>query len=294
MTWFKRRSRNRLYRHDLKGLDAKMRTKIRSQRQTRFLGIAAVAAAVVGLLAWGTWLGVQKGMQEMFWENSNYRITAISFESTGETLKAERVLARLRIVKGQNLLAIDIQQIRHDLESLPMVEKAEVSRELPGRLIIRITERVPVANISVTGNDLRYQIDSHAVIMDLSVFQKNPDFKARLESLPNLVGANLFDLKIGRAASSPEIDLALRLIKKTQQIELGVDLDIDSIDVAKHGIITVMTSDHTAIKFNGNDLDRQLRRLAVILDDAHQRGAHIATIDLTVGKDVPVTFASNH
>jgi cell division septal protein FtsQ len=292
MTWFQRKSRNRLYRHDLKGLDAKMRTKLRYQRQTKFLGIFCVGLVVAGLLAWGIWMGLQQGMREMFSENVNYKITNISVDSSGDTLKPDRVLNYLKVQKGQNLLALDIQLIRRELESLPMVEKAEVVRELPNRLVIRITERVPVANISTAGSGIRYQIDSHGVIMDLLPYQKNPDFRQRLESLPDIVGANVADLKIGRTTFSAEVFLALKLIQRLQQGEVGVDLDIASIDVSHKNFILVSTLDHALVKINDEDLDKQLRRLAVILEDARQRSARIATIDLTVGKDVPVTFAS--
>jgi cell division septal protein FtsQ len=294
MTWLKRRSRNRLYRHDLKGLDAKMRTKLRSQRQTKYLGIFVISFLVLSLVAWGAWLGFQKSMREMFSENANYRITNISVDSTGETLKPERVMAFLKVQKGQNLLGINIQQIRQQLESLPMVDKAEVARDLPGHLVIHITERVPVANISAATKDTRYQIDSHGVIMDLMPYQRNPDFRQRLESLPDIIGANIGELKIGRATPSPEVFLAIKFLQKLQQSDLGVDMDIESIDVSRRGLIIVSTTDHASVRINDNDLEKQLRRLAVVMEDARQRSAQIATIDLTAGKDVPVTFASIH
>jgi cell division septal protein FtsQ len=295
MTWLKRRSRNRLHRHDLKGLDAKMRSKLRAQRQTILLGLCSVAVLVVGLISWGAWLGFKKGMREMFSENVNYRITNISVDSTGETLKPERVLAYLRIQRGQNLMAVDIQEIRRQLESLPMVEKAEVARELPSRLVIRITERVPIANISAASRDIRYQIDSHGVIMDLMPYQKNPDFRQRLEALPDIIGANVGDIKIGSATPSPEVLLAIKFLQKLQQSDSGLDIDTESIDVSRRGFITIATADHIFVKLSDDDLERQLRRLAVVMEDARQRSARIATIDLTVGgKDVPTTFASIH
>jgi len=252
----------------------------------------AVTAVVVGLISWGAWLGFKKGMREMFSENSNYRIASISIDSKGDTLKPERVLAHLRIQRGQNLLALDIQRIRRDLEMLPMVEKAEVIRELPSRLIIHITEREPIANISTVSNGVHYQIDSHGVIMDLLPYQKNPDFRQRLDALPDIVGANVSDLKIGRTTPSQEVFLALKFIQKLQQSDAGVDVEVKSIDVSRRGLILAATSENAVLKLNHEDLDKQLRRLAVILEDARQRAARIATIDLTVSKDIPVTFAS--
>jgi hypothetical protein len=38
------------------------------------------------------------------------------------------------------------------------------------------------------------------------------------------------------------------------------------------------------------DVERQLRRLEVVLEDAEQRGRMPATVDLTAGRSVPVTF----
>ncbi len=55
------------------------------------------------------------------------------------------VLAALDVDSGVPLLSIDLERIRAQLEMLPWVKKAEVSRILPGKLKINITEREPFA-----------------------------------------------------------------------------------------------------------------------------------------------------
>ena len=148
MNWFSNKPRNRLHRHDLRGLESKLRTRIRSQRQTRVAALALAFALLAGLLGWGAWLGVKEGAREVFTENPAYTIREITVESTGEVLKPDQALSYLRVQRGQNLLNLDLAQMRRDLELLPMVEHAEVTRELPSRLLVRISERIAVANIS--------------------------------------------------------------------------------------------------------------------------------------------------
>lgn len=65
----------------------------------------------------------------------------------GGLVRANRaeVLAALDVDSGVPLLSIDLERIRAQLEMLPWVKKAEVSRILPGKLKINVTEREPFA-----------------------------------------------------------------------------------------------------------------------------------------------------
>lgn len=293
MSWGGNRPRNRLHRHDLRGLDSRLRTRVRSQRQVKLVGILAAGAVAAGLAGWGIWYGARESIRAMFFENPAYQIREITVQNSGDILKPERVLADLRVQRGQNLLSVDLMELRRELELRPVVERAEVCRELPGQLVIRITERVPVANITAGANGPRYQIDRRGVVMDLFAYQRNSEeISRRLATLPNIVGANIQDLKMGRVTPSAETFHALNLIQKLDRLELGAALEIDSIDVSRRGMLLVNTAEGALVKMTATDMDKQLRRLAFILSDGRQKSLKVATVDLTVGRDVPVTFAS--
>ncbi|WP_374764350.1 cell division protein FtsQ/DivIB [Yunchengibacter salinarum] len=69
-----------------------------------------------------------------------------TLEITGLDRTSRRsVLARLHVDRGMPLGGIDLQAMKQRLEGLPWVARARVTRSLPGRLIVAITEREPRA-----------------------------------------------------------------------------------------------------------------------------------------------------
>jgi cell division septal protein FtsQ len=292
MSWFNSRPKNQLHRHDLRGLDGKLRTRIRQHRQSRMAVHVITVAVLAAGIVWLVWLGMRQSARKIFTENAAYQVTDIAVENSGMVLKPSFVVSYLDLHRGQNLLSLDLGEFCRKLEQLPMVDRAEVGRELPGRLFIRITERVPIANISYGTGSARYQIDRQGVVMNLEAFAKDSeDFQQRIQALPTITGAKVADLRIGRTASSPEVTQALALIQQIDKAELRCDLDVEEINVCKRGMLQVRTAEGVLLKIGLSSMRRQLSRLATILQDARQNALRIATVDLTVaGNDVPVTF----
>lgn len=57
----------------------------------------------------------------------------------------QMVLAKLPLEIGQPIMRLSLSEMQALLEEIPLVQKAEVSRSLPGSLHIRLTERTPIA-----------------------------------------------------------------------------------------------------------------------------------------------------
>jgi cell division protein FtsQ len=294
MNWFKIKQRNRIHRHDLRGMDAKLRARVRNQRQTRMAAWIAIGIFGASVFIWGLFLALQTGYQSLFSRNDAYSIANVVIETTGQVIRKDQVISHLRLRRGMNLLALDLAQVRKDLEQMPMIHRAEVSRELPDTLVLRILERVPIANVSSTHGSRRYQIDRYGVVMDLlSYARKADEVRTRLETLPRIVGVSAADLKIGRVLNTREMALAIELIQKLDQNDLGVSLELASINVSHRNTLVLNTTDGSTIRVNGEGMDRQLLRLAHILESARQNSERVATVDLTVGgRDVPVTLVS--
>ncbi len=294
MKWFHSKPRNRRFRNDFRVYDARVRSRMESRRQLRTLGMALAVALVAGGVAWGLWAGFRTSARRLFAENDAFQLRDIAVDNAGDILKQDQVIGYLRLQRGVNLLALDLSQMRRDLELLPVVDRAEVSRELPSRLIIRITERVPLANISSAVPGTHYQIDRAGVVVNLLPLCRGSDpMRQRLETLPEIVGAKVADLKIGRPVLSPEIYQALAMIQKLERGELGPGMEISSIDVSRQGMLVIRTAEESVITVSTVMMEQQLRRWGVILDDARRRSLRIATADLSLGRDVPVTFAAN-
>ncbi|NUN92955.1 MAG: FtsQ-type POTRA domain-containing protein [Verrucomicrobiae bacterium] len=290
MKLFSRR-KNRAIRLDLRAIHANQRARIRAQRRTRLLGLALVGGALLVAAGWGTWRGLRWSARHFFAENNAFRIRDISVENTGDLLSADFVVDYLRLARDQNLLGIDIARIRRDLELRPEVERAEVGLALPDRLVIRIVERVPVA--SLAAGSLRYQVDRRGVVMDLLSLRRLSEAQRKtIEDLPLITGAAVADMRILRPVISPEVHRALALFQRADRGDLLAGLDLRSVDVSRKGFLVVTTDDGCRAKLAMDDLDQQLRRWAAVLRDARGRALRVATIDLSLGMDVPVTFAA--
>lgn len=53
---------------------------------------------------------------------------------------------------GRDLVALDLDEARRDLEALPWIEGASLAKQLPSTLVIRVRERVAVAFVSRHGH----------------------------------------------------------------------------------------------------------------------------------------------
>jgi len=77
-----------------------------------------------------------------------------------------QILMKLGAVEDQskNLIALDLDEIRRSLELIPWIRSAVVRRVLPDKLIIEVTERVPVAFARV--DHATFLVDDQGVLLE--------------------------------------------------------------------------------------------------------------------------------
>jgi len=119
------------------------------------MGFAAVVivAVSVGLLAGYRWLTTVN-----YFNLSNVEIVGLS------RLSEDHVRVLAEITPGDNLLALDMEQIRAALTRDPWVESATVKRILPGSLSIQVVERVPAYLVHYEGG--LYYCDESGRLID--------------------------------------------------------------------------------------------------------------------------------
>ncbi len=76
-----------------------------------------------------------------------------------------QIMEKMREVVGRNVLQISLSERKQELEKIPWIETATVSRLLPNRLRIVVQERTPVAFIALGGRIAL--IDAQGVVMEL-------------------------------------------------------------------------------------------------------------------------------
>jgi len=110
-------------------------------------------------------------------------------------------------------------------------------------------------------------------------------------ALPLIVGCSSEALVPGKVVDSFEAKAALELLRLTTTSFMQTRFQIREVDVAKGYCLLVTDKNHTQVMFGFEHLDTQMQRLEQFLvysDDAHRE---IATVNLLVARNIPVTFA---
>lgn len=112
----------------------------RRRRHHRRLRLAVAAALAVTALAVGGWLVANSSLVDL---------RTVTVEGTSRLTPAAVVRAA-DVQHGQSLFRLDLTAVAHRVERLPAVASAAVARRWPHRLVIRVTERTPVAVVDGT------------------------------------------------------------------------------------------------------------------------------------------------
>src|ERR1041385_7698667 len=122
-------------------LDVKVQTRGRASGRLRVALAVSLSLGLLAALGYGAYWLVKTTVNRFVYNNPRFTIHQIVVDDDG-VLTPERVVRFAGVQVGQNLLSIDLDQVRSNLELLPMVRAVEVRRMLPDRLFIRVAERV--------------------------------------------------------------------------------------------------------------------------------------------------------
>ncbi len=85
-----------------------------------------------------------------------FRTTRLTIEG-GQRLKQEQIIAAARVRPGVNILSVNLAMVRKQLLAHPWIMEAEVRREIPAGLHIRVHEHKPLAIVEL---DRKYLINA--------------------------------------------------------------------------------------------------------------------------------------
>jgi len=177
------------------------------------------------------------------------------------------------------------------LQELPQVDEVEVTRKLPSEVDVRIVERKPIGWITSEkqiadpfASDAAFLVDARGVLM------KEKKLLPEYLGLPLILGCASESLEAGKTVESPEARAALELLRLSTRSFMQTRFQIREIDVSKGYCLVVTDKNHSKVTFAFDNLDLQLQRLEQFLiysDDAHHE---LATVNLLVQRNIPVTF----
>ena len=280
--------------------------KVQSQqtRRERLRWLCSVVALALTLVALVlvSWLGGGFALDRLVYENESFAVTEMDYRTDG-IISENQLQDWGGVRKGDNLLSLDLLRIKRNIELTPRVKMASVERILPDTLQVRVTERVPMAQIWVwqRGGDgpggydcVRLQVDESGHVMPPIAGRSVviPEQQAEW-SLPVIAGIELKTLRSlapGRAADLPKLQSALNLIRAYRRSSLAGEIDLRVVDLSQPRILRVTTGDGGQIDLATSRLSQQFFRWARIRAHGEKYGFAIETMDLSVTNNVPVRW----
>ena len=271
-------------------LDVKVRSRTASQhRNRRVLVVVSQIALAIALCA-GVYLGGRAAVAKFFFDNPEYRLTDINVQTDG-ALQRDEVLATANIHEGVNIFRVNLSRVQARLQQLPQVDEVQVVRKLPSQVSIRIIERKPVAWITTEkhladpfSSEGAFLVDGRGVLM------KEKKLLPEYLGLPLISGCASESLEAGKIVESFEAKKALELLRLSTRSFMQTRFQIREIDASKGYCLVVTDKTRTRVTVGLDDMETQLQRLEQFLIYSDDSKRELATVNLMVQRNIPVTF----
>jgi cell division septal protein FtsQ len=235
--------------------------------------------SLIAAVCYGGWYAYDR----LFWRNPDYALSDVAFTTDG-SLTREQALTVAQLKPGRNVYDYDLDAATAALEALPQVANAAISRYLPNRIEVTVSERKPVAWVVNDVKDERtHLLDARGLVF------KPKRLLTEYDPLPVISGVELGDLAPGKPIRKSELVAALQLLRLSRETN---ETQVLSIDVSKGYCLVATDQRHSRVTFGLDEIGDQLRRLALYRQDASNSipPQEIETINLMVQYNVPVTF----
>jgi cell division septal protein FtsQ len=281
-------SRHRKQQHLL---DVKVRARRASHYRNRRILLFVSRIVLVIAVAAGLYYGTRLALSRFFFDNPDYRLSTIGIRTDG-TLQREQVLKAGGLELGSNIFFINLAKVRDRLQQLPQIDDVQVERKMPNEIDITITERKPIAWITSEkevadpfASEAAFLVDGRGILM------KEKKLLPEYLALPLITGCGSEALVPGKTVESFEAKAALELLRLTTTSFMQTRFQILEVDLSKGYCLLVTDKNHTRVMFGFENLDLQMQRLEQFLVYSDDAQRPIATVNLLVARNIPVTFA---
>ncbi|MBU0679060.1 MAG: FtsQ-type POTRA domain-containing protein [Verrucomicrobia bacterium] len=238
------------------------------------LSICLVGVAFLSIL------GVRLFGRVLLSQNDLFAIRQFDLKSDGK-MQPKHIQGHAEVGEGENLFAIDIDEVRRRLEEVSSVNAAQVRRDLPDTLVIRVNERVALARFFWPKMRVNLAVDSEGYIL-------GPSYSSPY--LPSITGFRTLGLSPGDQIHEGRFHDALLALDICDTTRINQYIEIDSIDVQNPEYLDVRLKGGERVLLSRSDLEVKLRKLVSIIQASHDRGVQVASIDMTVDRNFPVEY----
>ena len=283
-----RRSANRRTQ-DQDILEVRLRTRVVTQQRNRRLLSLGVKLLLILGIAGGAVYGVREGLRRFLWENPEYRLAVVEIQNDGASLTREMIIGTAGLELGTNVFRINLKKARTAIAEIPQVESVDVTRVLPNKIAISLSERRPVAWIAdredpdATASERSFLVDGRGI-----VFRPKRQVPEYLR-LPVIYGIQPENYLPGDQIEMPELTAALELISLNSAFNR---FHFRSIDLSKGYCMEVIDARRAKVTFGFDRVAQQLDRLNAIYDYLASSRQEIQMVNLMVERNIPVRLGT--
>jgi cell division septal protein FtsQ len=217
---------------------------------------------------------------------SLFQVQTIDVTGTSRTSAEEIEGLTRRAVTRTGVWRADLSAISAELARLPSVRRAVVSRVLPDRLRVRVTERVPVAVVHTAAGHFVWVDDEGVALGEMKPDDRMPAFFIR--------GWNEEGTDEARRENVERVQKYLEVVREWDAV--GLSERVSEANLADvRGVRAQLAGNDSQIevRLGGQELGKRLKLALEVLDEYKQtpRGSSITYVDLQTGR-VVIGFSS--
>ena len=265
------------------------------RRMTMGVMRVAIGSAVILGVSWGVWemAGVLRENPDSMPEAAKAdRVRSLVLVTDG-VLDKNWLAKTLAVAPDATLMGLDLNQMRQRVLADAQVSSAAVIRNFPDTLVVRISERSPVARMMAQAGGAAPKM--LLIARDGAAFAGTGFDPAMVETLPWIDGIRLSRVAKGlapiegmRAVSDllASAKLEAENLYRTWKVISLAHLSTD-------GEIEVYTRDGMKIIFGTKeDYLRQIARLDLLVDESKDPTRPLREVNLALGAQVPVAYGT--
>ncbi len=219
---------------------------------------------------------------------SLFQMRKIDVAGTSRTSAEEIEGLTRRAVARTGVWRADLSAISAELERLPGVRRAVISRVLPDRLRVRITERVPAAVVRTSAGHFFWVDEEGVALGEVKAADSIPSFFIR--------GWNEDGTEGARSDNQERVQKYLEIARDWNAMGLSDRVsEVDLIDLKGVRAQLGGNDSQIEVRLGSQDLGARLKLALETLDQYKQtpRGSSITYLDLQTGRIVIGTNSGN-
>jgi len=245
----------------------------------RHRGGVARVARIAGLVLAGM-LAVAGSTLGVHWLLTAPRFAVARIDVEGAArVSADRVRSAAAIAPGTNLWRLEPSVVAARVAAMPEIQRAEIIRRFPNRLVILVEERRPFTLVHA---GRLHWLDEEGRVLD-----EVP--QAVVPTVPVVSGLSDAELGSMRVDPSPRTRDAVGLIRTLLRSGSALAAEISEIDVSRNDGPVLYTVDGVEVRLGTEEWEERLARLERILRQVGRDGETVRAIDFRFRDQVVLT-----